>query len=747
YIYPNQNYVLLQYDCIMILIVMIVCQNVEIVFLQVQNNVKMGIIILMMDVINANTNVMKCAKNAKKGNVQNIIRDIIQMGNNAQRNVEMFKYQQIKIRNRCLNNNIKIGDELCDDQNYIERDGCTFCEIDPFYKCEEDLNLLSLCYRCQIIVKFCKRCKSGYSLNIIHAIHVQISVKSASILPTIARCAQQMVAQDVTLYLGFIWINIQNHVLRNVETILLLEMNNAMMEIEQIKMDAILDARSIKNLFAKRTSAMFHLRKKLVQIIQTQPLQDLMIDDICEKLKIRIELFKSHDFKCEIKRKDNQNQTQYATCEIKFNFFKTIVESNLIHIVVPLKDNLTRLLEEETREIVISPRRFTYYNQEQKAQAQNIVKASSTFTFLLQFIGPLTILLGGFVLFLVDFRCNDLDQQPFILQMQIFLRMFQLDQVFNIPNFFTLNSPQDPYYFEAPAKFTEKDVNPFQLFCEFILLAILGYIFSTCIMSAIQIRQKSNRIITNKMKIFSVIEINKSVETKQPQNQKSKQPPYLILFYIQNYYGLQRILELYYFKLLDQFFWIFVWLVLFNQNIQKIQTVVGVLFIYIVFQIYSFVCSLHQILYETQRFKNNYSSLYEDINTKQSLGRNYCYVNLIRKTFLYFLQFTFMKYLCCKLPLIFYQNPFENRRLLIFSLVNDFCIFMIICITVLLAIDDVSNIFSFDEKYFIGWIILFFVGLSIFVQAIFMVQQLFQGMQMRIKNLKNFLCYQPNQQN
>lgn len=108
------------------------------------------------------------------------------------------------------------------------------------------------------------------------------------------------------------------------------------------------------------------------------------------------------------------------------------------------------------------------------------------------------------------------------------------------------------------------------------------------------------------------------------------------------------------------------------------------------------------------------------------MALNYCFLNIIRKALFIFCTVYFYEIpllqttTCClscflNLALVAYQNPFETKSILIQTAFPDLCIFFIIFMTILLAVHDVADIFSFDEKYFLGWIILFFIGLSIFV--------------------------------
>ncbi|CAD8102908.1 unnamed protein product [Paramecium sonneborni] len=748
---------------------------------------------------------------------------------------------------------IVVGNEQCEDQNSIPYDGCYDCQYQchilctncqkgscfecqtgyylngqqcvtkcgdgikngdeqqmvvlyPFYKCEQDVNLLTFCYKCQdncenCILKMkrveCQQCIKGYFLKDNGC--NQCSEKCEECLNTPNNCTvcSTKDCKKCDNISGFYLDKQQKSCVTKCGDNIIAG-NELCDDGNNIDKDGCNSKCEIEKEFVCKGGICYVPPKKQIGLTYSNSttannfdliFEDLEIDGICKKLKIWIEQFQSNEFKYEVFQKENQNQLGQNKCEIKFNFFKTLMEFNLIHLIIPLRDNVTRILEEEIREIVVTPRRLIYYNEDQKAQAQSVVAASSNLTFLLQLIGPLTIVLGGFNFFwtildiltwINNFYFLNVD---YPMNVKLFFNQLEWGDIINIPDFITLNSPDDSYYFEAPPKFTEKDVNPLflnniQLFCGLILLAIIGYIFSICIVSIIENKFKSNNLKVHKIEIFSVSEMNQinKIEIistkKQPIKQfnfQSKEMPYLIniiyediLWFKENFRAklLQIIglvfldiclactLQLQYKKNEDS--------TIIKLNI--LLAVIGIIFIMSVFKLYSFVCSQHAILYEAQKFKNYYSSLYEGINTKQVLARNYCYVNLMRKAF--FIYFTVYFYdvpllqtsLCCSicflnLAFILYQNPFENRTILIQTSIPDFCIFIIIFITVLLAIHDVSDIFSFDQKYFIGWVILFFIGFSIFVQLIFLFQQFYQQMKERLIKLKDYVCKQKIKKN
>ncbi|CAD8213967.1 unnamed protein product [Paramecium pentaurelia] len=69
--------------------------------------------------------------------------------------------------------------------------------------------------------------------------------------------------------------------------------------------------------------------------------EDIKIECLCVKLQIWIEQFQSYEFQYNIKIKENYTSISQG-CQIQFKFFKTILGSSLIHLIVLLKETVIR---------------------------------------------------------------------------------------------------------------------------------------------------------------------------------------------------------------------------------------------------------------------------------------------------------------------------------------------------------------------------------------------------------------------
>jgi len=73
---------------------------------------------------------------------------------------------------------------------------------------------------------------------------------------------------------------------------------------------------------------------------------------------------------------------------------------------------------------------------------------------------------------------------------RMFFQQLEWGDLFMIPSIITLNSEEDDYYFEAPPKFVEKNVDPLfanniQLFVCLVGLSFLAYLISGCLLKCI----------------------------------------------------------------------------------------------------------------------------------------------------------------------------------------------------------------------------------------------------------------------
>ncbi|CAD8148259.1 unnamed protein product [Paramecium pentaurelia] len=692
---------------------------------------------------------------------------------------------------------IKNGEELCDDQNDIPRDGCTQCKVDPNYKCQEDNNNLSFCYKCQdhcieciykdSTITECLKCDSGYFLKDNTCNKCSDKCKECENTPNNCKlCTTQdcSVCNNISgLYLD-----------KQLQSCVTKCGDNIIAGIEQcddgnnIDKDGCNSKCNIEKDFICKQGVCYEPPKKTIDFSYKNSTTtsdiDLLFDElelegICDKLKINIDKFQQNEFNYTVFKK-SEIQENMPGCEIRFNFFQNYFRIQFHSFVPLIKDsNRIRILDEDVREIVIIPRKKVYYNQQQQAQAKSIVSASSTYTFLLQFIGPLTLLLGGFNFFwtildiltwINNFYFLNVD---YPLNVKMFFNQLEWGDIINILYVVSLNQPDDAYYFEA----LPKDVNPLffnniQLFFALIFLVFLMYFLSRSYFNLIKQKYYNKTKRIHQIEIFSINQIQQQQFQTDPnirsQEQIIKQiiepnikPPHILtliykeaIWFNSNFRAkliqviglvfldicLASILKLKYSK--NSKFVIIV--------INIISAYIGILFIVLVFKLYKFVCSQHPILYENKQFSESYSSLYEGINTNNLLAKNYCIVNLIRKALFIFFTVYFYELpllqtsFCClscfsNLALILYQNPFENKKILIQVAVPDLCIFIIIFFTVILAIHDVSQLLTFEEKYMIGWIILFFIGFSIFVQLVFLFKQFYQDMKERYQSIKEYI--------
>ncbi|CAD8193965.1 unnamed protein product [Paramecium octaurelia] len=687
-----------------------------------------------------------------------------------------------------------LGSEQCDDANAIPRDGCTNCLIDPGFNCIT-LDKKSYCYTCKSNCSKCEyingqinclNCQKGFFLASNECIKCSDQCEECLSSPNnctnckiencqkcdnkegfysdfklkkcITKCGDMIVAGQEQCDDG----NIINNDGCNSQCEFekgFTCYNNLCQKIQQKTIEF--------NYSNNTTTNCLHLKG------------DIDFKSICPKITSEIDLFATHEFNYTLTPFEiNQTQIQYG-CEILFQFFKTITETNLIHLIIPLSVDGQRLLDEYR--ITIIPRKQIYYSQEQKQQAESVVATSNKFQLLLQCTGPLSILLGGISFFwtileiltwINNFYFLNIE---YPLNVKIFFQKFQWDDIFYIPDFVSLNTPNDPFYFQPPLKFQEKNVNPLfinniQIFTCLISIAIIIYFISIVIIKIFKLKLNSNQFKSHKIYIFTKCQLDNqepnTTQNKQSEalNKNIKKLPYfaLLIFttaldYQYNFWSkIQSIINL---LLLDIFMACILQLYCPKPNnhyiiiINNFLAACFLILSLVIYYVYIYVSSKHQLLLNHQIFKKKYLSIYEALNYKNKTAMQYCYFNMVRKfTFIFFLVVLYDKPIiqttfCClscfmNLSFLFYQNPFSSKSIFIQIGIPEICIFFIVSLAVVIAFNDLHNILSDTAKQLIGWMIIILMSLSIAVQMIFLLIEFYHRLKSNLESLKNLICPQ-----
>ncbi|CAD8133190.1 unnamed protein product [Paramecium pentaurelia] len=679
--------------------------------------------------------------------------------------------------------------EQCDDANSIVRDGCTNCLIDPGYNCLT-LNNKSYCYTCKsncIQCEYingqinCINCQKGYFLTSNECVKCSDQCEECKDSPNnCTKCKFENCKKCDNKQGFYSDFNLKKCITKCGDLIVADKEQcddgnkinndgcNSQCEIEQgftcyNNLCKKIEQKYIEFNYSNNTSTnCLHLKGEV----------DFKL--ICPKITIEIDYFQPNEFNYTLTPFEI-NQTKYG-CEISFEFFKTIIEINLIHLIIPINNNDGSRLLEEYR-ITIIPRKQIYYNQQQKQQAQMIAATSNQLKLLLQLIGPLSIILGG-----VSFFWTILEILTWInnfyflnieypLNVKIFFQQFQWDDIFQIPDLIPFNTPNDPFYFQAPKKFQEKNVNPLfikniQIFICLILIAIIIYFISYAIIALFKIKLNTNLQQSHKIYIFTKCH---NLQENQQSTQKGKQlfqkiqelPQFAVIIfrtaleYQQNFWSkINSIINL---LLLDLFMACILQLSCPKTHyhyiiiINNFLAVCFLILTLIIYYIYVYVSSKHQILLNHSLFKKKYLSIYEVLNSQNNTAMQYCYFNLIRKfSFILFIVLLYDKPIlqttfCClscfmNLAFLFYQNPFNSKSIFIQTGIPEFCIFFIVSLAVLIAFDDMNNILSVNQKQMIGWIIIILMSISILVQLIFLMIEFFSRIKSNCETLKNIIC-------
>ncbi|CAD8102425.1 unnamed protein product [Paramecium sonneborni] len=689
---------------------------------------------------------------------------------------------------------IVLTPEQCDDGNNVSRDGCTQCMIDAGYQCkiEQQKSICNICQsNCEncIYIKGdikCTSCLKGYFLFEYECIKCSEQCEECEKTPN--NCTQckldkcEKCDNKQGLYLDYNFKKCINKCGDNIKA-----GDEQCDDGNKFDKDGCSSVCEIENGYECQQNICSKIPEKKVDITFTNSnsnnnlalKSEINFLNICSLIQIKINLFEPQEFNYSLIQ-FKINETSIYGCQIEFQFFKTISEVNLIHLLIPLSNQSSRFLN-EIREIVITPRKQIFYNQEQKEQALQIVSASNQFTFLLQLIGPLTIIFGGldsfwtileiltwinyFYFFNIDYPLN----------VQSFFKEIQWDDIFAIPNLIELNQPTDSYYFEAPPKFAEKGVNPLfiqniQVFCILFLISILIYGLASFILMIFQKKLfiKTTQQ-TQKIQIYTICYQQQQIEGQQQNLQKPHENlqenlqklSKLSLSIFKFNYEYKQNFQSHLFSIIDLFILdIFMASLLqitctnnFNHFILIINfglALFALIFIFLIFQVYFHVSQKHALLLKHSIYQRKFFSIYHSINFENSHAKKYCYLNIIRKaafifSLLYFYQKPLLQtILCCiscsiNQAFLLYENPYKDKISFFKTAIPDFCIFFVTLLNVLISLEDYSKILDFEQKYIIGWMIISLISLSILVQIIFLFQQVVNNLKSNLQSIRGLL--------
>ncbi|KAM3142367.1 hypothetical protein pb186bvf_005524 [Paramecium bursaria] len=671
-------------------------------------------------------------------------------------NLQQIKHPSCNIQN--CSDGIWTSNEQCDDGNEIQRDGCTNCIIDIGYKCTNILYAKSICYQCQekcikcikLNQIICEQCQDGYYLSQnkcqlcssnCETCISQTQCKTCPLIGTIPNINYICPICQIGFYnIKGVCVSMCGDGILSSDEYCDNGGNNGVggctitcqQDIGFTCLYNICTRNPIPEIDAKYINS---TTKTQLEIQNTK--QNVSISD-CDSISVSIDGFDFSDFNVSKLLND-------GSCNLIMEYRKTITENNLIRIKVKL--NQIRLIQESYREITITPRRQIYYSQSQQTSAKNVQQAQNSLSILMYLIGPLSILLGGFEFFLnlLDILSwiNNLYYMNiyFPLNVQMIFQNSLWSDISIIPttSFPQFNKPSDPYYRESPPHFMEKGSDP--LFINNIIqdlglwiISIILYLVASQQQKSIEQHQLQQIVHKNTLTIYSTKILTICLDYKK--NILSYFLKILNLSYLDIVNAILLQITCFELKLLG-YFTIFINMMLAYFSI--------ILCAYLLL-ITKYVSDQHLSLLQNRVFKQKYGTIYEGINIKNKTSMQYTFINIIRKTLylfsvVYFYHSPlFQTATCCfissiNVGFIIYQNPFKNRKLLIQTGIPDCCIFLLMIMFVILAIDDQVYSMSDNQRYNLGWVIISILILSIGTQLFFMFQQFFMEMRSKLTYL------------
>ncbi|CAD8120374.1 unnamed protein product [Paramecium sonneborni] len=474
----------------------------------------------------------------------------------------------------------------------------------------------------------------------------------------------------------------------------------------------------------------------------------------------------------------NCTQIDILTCNLQFDFKKSIYKFNTIHAIIQYTNSINRLLfEVRSVQYDITPSEYIVLEKNNQKQKEYIQSAQQSFSLTFLLLIPISIIFNLFnclwaVLEILSWINNFYFlnvNYPF--NVELFFLNSDWSNLIGFPTYQGLNQPDCNYYFEAPKRFKDKGIDPlffnniqtpFMFLLTFIIIFLINYLFYS-FFSLLDNTLK--RKISQKDKKFSIFNIQIKKQGCQNQikvqQQMVVQNPYMK--YITNLLERNSVNLIKQFKqtislcLLDITLAILLQLSYSKNNSNIIvgfnQFVAIITIGIIIFQLYMQyqILNIHKLKAKNKHFEELYGVYYENINIENSFGYYYEFFGQISKILYIFfmvnsystpiLQVT-LCYLSSSLNFVFllYQNPYHSKKEYVIQLILNFCISFIIFIVISFAINDQINVeFIEKNKNTLGWIIIALVILAILTEFCILIFGLLKRIFEIFKSLWNLI--------
>ncbi|CAD8104639.1 unnamed protein product [Paramecium primaurelia] len=286
------------------------------------------------------------------------------------------------------------------------------------------------------------------------------------------------------------------------------------------------------------------------------------IDLLFDELELEDE-FQQNEFNYSVFKK-SEMQENMSGCEIRLNFFKNYfrIQSHSFRNCDNSKEIslLILIIIRVSKKYSISINYFYIFTSINWTFNNNFRRIQFFLTIL-----DLLTCINNFYFLNVDYPLN----------VKMFFNQLEWGDIINIPDVVSLNQPDDAYYFEAPPKFIEKDVNPLfqnniQLFIALDFLVFLMYLLSSIYVNLInqQYQNKTKRI--HQIEIFKIRQIKQqdqidpNIKSSEQVIKQFTQPPHLLILIYKQAKQFNT-------NLRAKLIYVIGLLVCFNENIQRIK--------------------------------------------------------------------------------------------------------------------------------------------------------------------------------